>query len=467
MNSDVISKSILNEIEDVVYISDPKTYELYYMNGMLKKTLGNPTEEQWRRRKCYKVLQGREEPCPFCTNHLLTQNKFYNWEHYNALLDQYYFIQDKMVSFEGIQARLEIAKNITAQKLLEQDLTRRLEQQQILNSCIALLHTTDSPFQSIQKLLGLVASYHNAERGYIFLLSEDNTLVSNSHEWCAIGVTPQIDALQNIDATIVSRWFEKYREVGEFYIDSIGEELDTNSEEYEILAMQEITSLVTAPLYSTDQSFMGFLGVDNPKNNIKETSVIRAISSFVADFLDKNKQIEKLYQVSYFDNLTGLRNRHSYSLKIVELEKAPPETLGVLYVDINGLKAINDKFGHQKGDAYISELSTVLSDLYGECAFRIGGDEFVMICDGKEETDYEEKWKKLLEFIHKDGFPSAAVGCSWRGTHCDILEQIEQADHMMYKSKEEQYTKYGETSDLFRYKYRLENSNKNSSQGEA
>ncbi len=454
MNSDIISKSILNEMEDVVYISDPNTYELYYMNAILLQTLGNPTDAQWRRKKCYKILQGRDTPCPFCTNQMLKHEGFYNWEHFNTLLNQYYFVQDKLVTFEGIEARLEIAKNITGQKLLEQDLTRRLEEQRVLNSCIALLHTSDSPHQSIHKLLGLVANYHQAERGYIFLLSENGEKVSNAYEWCALGVIPQIDALQNIDASVVDHWFSKYRAVGEFYIDSISEDLDQASPEYEILAMQEIESLVTAPLYNTDGSFMGFIGVDNPQHNLNETSVIRAVSSFVSDFLDKNRHMEKLYRISYFDNLTGLRNRHSYSLKIAELEERVPDMLGVIYVDINGLKAVNDKHGHKKGDEYIGRMGSFLSEIYGDCVFRIGGDEFVVICAGRECAAFEQQLKQMMDCIEADEYPCAAVGYSWRKSNCNVIEQVEAADHHMYQNKRTQYIAYAGKNERFSYKYR-------------
>lgn len=460
MNSDIISKSILDEIEDVVYISNPKTHELYYINGMLKRTLGNPTDEQWRRQKCYKILQGLDEPCPFCTNHLLKSDGFYNWEHHNKLLNLHYLIQDKLVTFEGIEARLEIAKDITQRKLLEQDLRHRLEQAEVLNSCISLLHTTDSPHQSINKLLGLVAGYHNAERGYIFLLSPDGTLVSNSHEWCAPGVEPQIKELQNIDASIVSHWFEKYREVGEFYIDSITQELDPESEEYKILDMQGIASLVTAPLYNTDGSFMGFIGVDNPSENTHETAIICAISSFVSDFLDKNAQMEKLYQVSYFDSLTGLRNRHSYSLRIQSLMDTVPKTLGVIYTDINGLKAINDKLGHKEGDVYIKRLGDVLKSLCTLCTFRIGGDEFVLLCADVSREDFEEKLAGIRAFINKDELPYSAMGYCWREGNCNVIEQIEEADHLMYENKERQYAQFGGKSDLFRRKYLLDAANR-------
>lgn len=456
MNSDIISKSILNEIEDLVYIASPETYELYYINEMCRKVLGYPSDEEWHRKQCYKVLQGFDEPCPFCTNDKLCSEKFYNWEHYNELLGKYFDIQDKLVTYEGISARLEIAKDITARKELEHDLQKRLEEQEALNKCIATLHTSDTPEISIDKLLALVAEYYEAERGYIFMNNEENTLIDNTHEWCAQGVEPQIQNLQKVDINIVATWYEKYKAVGEFYIDSLTEELEKDSPEFEILDMQGIDSLVTAPLYNVNKEIIGFLGVDNPRDNIRNTNVIRATASFVADFLDKYEQIQKLYKISYFDNLTGMQNRHSYSNKIATLRENPPSTLGVIYVDINGLKVINDKYGHNEGDDYIRSISTFIRDLYDDCAFRIGGDEFVMLCSEKEEWCFHNKLGLLKEFISMDEFPKAAIGYEWRVGNCNVTEQIEHADKAMYKEKEKQYAKYTGRSEIFRYKYLAE-----------
>lgn len=452
MNSDSISTSILNELEDVVYISDPKTYELYYLNASGLRTLGNPPEEQWRRKMCYEVLQGRKEPCPFCTNDQLCHQNFYNWEHYNALLDTYFDIQDKLVDFQGVEARLEIAKDVTRRKHLEQDLERRLEEQSVLNSCISLLHTADTPEVSINKLLALVAQYHNAERGYIFLLRDEDSKVDNTHEWCAEGVEPQIEMLQDMDSSIVGHWFEKYREVGEFYIDSLTQELDPDSDEYMILDSQGIQSLVTAPLRNTEGVITGFLGVDNPKKHAKNTYVIRAVSNVVDDFLDKSAQLEMLNRLSFYDNLTGLKNRHSYSNKIAELREKPPATLGVIYADINGLKYTNDVMGHAEGDALLKELSEILYRFYEGSIYRIGGDEFVIICTDMTHTDYEARRLGLANALHGGDFPKAALGCCWREGDCSVEEQIEIADHLMQEEKINQYQTYADKTGIFRSK---------------
>lgn len=453
MDADIISKSILNEIEDVVYIADPVTHDLYYMNAMCLKTLGNPPEEQWRRKKCYKVLQGLDAPCPFCTNEKLTRESFYNWEHHNTLLERYFDIQDKLVEFEGVLARLEIAKDVTGRKMMEQDLKRRLKEQQVLNNCVALLHTADAPDISINKLLAQLAEFHDAERAYIFAISADGLEIDNTYEWCVEGIEPQIEMLQHVPKEVVAHWFEKYEEQGEFYIDSLTDELDPDSDEFQILDVQGITSLVTAPLRNVRGVATGFIGVDNPKKDVKNTFIIRTVSNFIADFIDKNEKIRILNKISYYDNLTDLKNRHSYSNTIAEMEINPPSTLGVIYVDINGLKAINDKHGHKEGDVYIKNISDFLKDLYDDCAYRIGGDEFVMLCAEKEESCFYNKLGLLTRHIEKDAFPVAAIGYVWRMGNCNVIEQIELADAQMYKNKEAQYAMYSGKHEIFRRKY--------------
>jgi len=53
--------SIFNELDEIIYISDPKTYEMLYMNAPAKNYWGD-----WKGKKCYKFLQNRDSPCPFC-----------------------------------------------------------------------------------------------------------------------------------------------------------------------------------------------------------------------------------------------------------------------------------------------------------------------------------------------------------------------------------------------------------------
>ncbi len=441
MEYDQISALVTNLIDEIVYISDIETHELIYLNGATLKLLGNPDEAGWKGKKCYELLQGLDAPCSFCTNHLLNKDSFYVWEYYNPVFYRHYKIQDKLITYKGKDARFEIATDITEQKRLESSLLQRLQDEQVLNHCISTLHSSASPDDSINELLEIIAMYHEGERAYIFNISDDKEHVDNTYEYCAHNATPQIKQLQNVDIHIVDHWFKKFKEIGEFYIDSILT-LDRDSEEYQILVEQDIESLVTAPLHDPEGEIIGFLGVDNPKKHIKKTEVLRTVSDFISDFFAKNQLLDRLHTLSYIDSLTGLKNRHSFSDTLVRYETDPPKTLGVAYIDIDGLKAINDIFGHKHGDEYICSFCEILREVFRDFVYRIGGDEFVVLMENITEANFEFKIGTLRKKMAKVGKHQASVGFTWNNGCSDVEQEIEKADNLMYLEKQTSNFKY-------------------------
>ena len=93
---------LLNEYDGIVYVSDMQTYELLHMNRAGCEAFG-VNEESFRdhERKCYEVLQSRDSPCPFCTNHHLKDSGFYEWEHYNDALNTTYLLKDRKFMWNG------------------------------------------------------------------------------------------------------------------------------------------------------------------------------------------------------------------------------------------------------------------------------------------------------------------------------------------------------------------------------
>ncbi len=113
--------SIFNSIDQAIYISDPKTYEVLYVNSFLAKLL----KENPIGKKCYKVFHGLEAPCPFCTNDIIMKQKPdpYHWEFYNSNLGRYYQIVDRIIRWpDGRDVRFEIAIDITERKKAEETL---------------------------------------------------------------------------------------------------------------------------------------------------------------------------------------------------------------------------------------------------------------------------------------------------------------------------------------------------------
>ncbi|WP_406669988.1 ATP-binding protein [Methanolobus sp. ZRKC4] len=113
--------SVFDSIENPIYVSDPYTHEILYVNKYLNEILDkNPIGK-----KCYKELQRLEEPCNFCTNPIILENKnkSHQWEYYNPITCRDYIISDRIIKWpDGRDVRLELTHDITKIKDAERAL---------------------------------------------------------------------------------------------------------------------------------------------------------------------------------------------------------------------------------------------------------------------------------------------------------------------------------------------------------
>lgn len=129
------------------------------------------------------------------------------------------------------------------------------------------------------------------------------------------------------------------------------------------------------------------------------------------------------------DALTGLYNRHSF---YSYTEKHSGEIMGVISIDMNELKWLNDTFGHQKGDEAIKAVSEIFLNADSSArAYRTGGDEFIMLCRCPRLEDMKEMVEKMRTQVAEAGY-SCAFGLSYRKT---LDEMLKEADDLMYKDK--------------------------------
>ncbi|MDX3807588.1 putative bifunctional diguanylate cyclase/phosphodiesterase [Bosea thiooxidans] len=152
------------------------------------------------------------------------------------------------------------------------------------------------------------------------------------------------------------------------------------------------------------------------------------------------------YRLAYFDTLTKLPNRTRFSDAITAMCANPAGRLGLMLIDIDNLKAINDTLGHAAGDALIAEIGARLSrELEGCLACRIGGDEFAVLvpscdCAGRMRALATAVLAAMPPPVEHDGqsiVPSVTIGgviADVAGTDSDTLRQ--NADLALYHAKE-------------------------------
>ena len=121
------------------------------------------------------------------------------------------------------------------------DTEKYLAIQSTIIKCVHTLHISENMDEAINELLSIIADFYKADRGYIFEFDDDGIMMHNTYEWCKNGVEPAIELLANVKIADIDRWLRYFDEQGEFYINSLDDEVSEDSEEYRILALQGLS----------------------------------------------------------------------------------------------------------------------------------------------------------------------------------------------------------------------------------
>jgi diguanylate cyclase (GGDEF)-like protein/PAS domain S-box-containing protein len=152
---------------------------------------------------------------------------------------------------------------------------------------------------------------------------------------------------------------------------------------------------------------------------------------------------EQLRYLSTHDNLTGLYNRAYFEAELERLAKGRQFPVGIVMADVDGLKEVNDEFGHVVGDRLLQQAAKVLLDTFRaeDVIARVGGDEFAILLPGANTNEVDEMLKRVR--ATQEIFKCENHGCTLRmslgfataHTGKGLLKAFKLADERMYKEK--------------------------------
>ena len=168
----------------------------------------------------------------------------------------------------------------------------------------------------------------------------------------------------------------------------------------------------------------------------------RQFAVLVTDITDQKKQQENLEYLSNHDYLTGLYNRKFFEEELERINKARTIPLSIIVVDINGLKVINDSFGHAKGDELLKRMAVVLKRLCksGDIICRLGGDEFAVIMPNTGELQSEQTAIEIKRQYSEKKIQNINLSLSYgvatrTNTGVKVNELVTTAEDSMYRHK--------------------------------
>ncbi len=160
------------------------------------------------------------------------------------------------------------------------------------------------------------------------------------------------------------------------------------------------------------------------------------------DISEERSNQERVEYLSFHDQLTGLYNRHYFNHSLRRLDNARNLPLSLIMIDVNGLKLVNDAFGHNLGDQLLHTAGQVISEhsRSDDIVCRIGGDEFVFMLPQTDEAGTETVVRRLraaCEGVYLGPFQlSFSLGWSTRNNiEMSTRELLQQAEEWMYKHK--------------------------------
>lgn len=213
---------------------------------------------------------------------------------------------------------------------------------------------------------------------------------------------------------------------------------------------------VVMPLHHQDYCF-GYCVVGNYRPAIES----RFFQQFV---LNLNNALEtvrrqdtmramlgRLNRMWILDELTGVHNRaglRKFGPRVLEEAQRKKVSAAAIFVDVDGLKAVNDQYGHEEGDALIKAIAGILEQTrrHGELLVRYGGDEFLMLVIGYTEAEVQDyiegihaSIKKYNMIYPKPYLLDASIGycMEQKADGQELNRMIEQADQEMYRVKRE------------------------------
>ncbi len=176
----------------------------------------------------------------------------------------------------------------------------------------------------------------------------------------------------------------------------------------------------------------------------KDIGLLEFVSSQVATAIERKRIEEKIRYLSFHDALTDLYNRAYFEEELERYNFPRYYPLSIMMVDINGLKVINDTFGHHEGDKLLQHLASLLNSISrkGDVVARLGGDEFAVLLPSttaEQVHDFHERIKKTCEEDNiKPTYlrPSIALGCvTQKGEYQNTETLLKEADKRMYQDK--------------------------------
>lgn len=192
----------------------------------------------------------------------------------------------------SINGVLAIVSDITSQKKSENDLKRQLGFEKNMHMVLSRIVGMSDIDEAINITLSYLGKLAGVNRSFLFLLYDNDTMMDNTHEWCADGIAPQMAQLQNLPANKFPWLMQKLSKGESVSVIDFAEIPEDAKAEQEFFKKQDVKSFLIVPL-NIKEKFAGFIGytITKETRNWKDEDILllKTVSDILGDFLERKR----------------------------------------------------------------------------------------------------------------------------------------------------------------------------------
>ena len=423
----------------LIYIADPETYDLLYANPAQLLHSQQPPDCQYAGQKCYRLIAGLSAPCSTCPKDKLRRDRFHFRQFHSMRTSKDYLIWNTLISWENRSCIFSDSLDVEHMLAIYANGRLTTRDDISINDITSLAIQEEDPNVGILRMMEKLGRTPKATHIVLMEEESDGFHLSCTYEWHTDDATPLRERLQHITILENKAFYSAFHNSPILLVDN-ATAYQKRHPKIQAIHQTEWQRYAIGQLTIEHRS-LGYIAIINPAKDhfTAITKPLHTILRVTSIMMRNRDNIKKLHTISTIDQLTGVGNRRALT-DFVANRLHPGSMYAIFFIDVNGLKKMNDTFGHARGDLLIQTIAYVLADIAPkDHVFRLGGDEFLalMPCRSDEEAIIIiDRIEQSMRIHHC----SAAIGyvlCLAPFSDLDAI--IHEADEKMYRDKKKKH----------------------------
>ena len=212
----------------------------------------------------------------------------------------------------------------------------------------------------------------------------------------------------------------------------------TNPSYYNFLKEHDIREISLSSTI-TKANHITILAAINSKQGAQVRMLAEKVSACFSMALYNKNHLNKTILAATTDSLTGALNRVAFKSDLSIFDEEKTANISCVYIDVNELHLINNKYGHAAGDEMLLYVANTLKEaFFGHKVYRMGGDEFLVFCQNIAQDDVKKRIELLCRQLESRNY-HVAIGASYRTQNANTEEMVREAEVRMYEAKAQYY----------------------------